>query len=112
MNKTNFNLSIDRSMFRKRFAEALFASAQKKMPMIMFYDRSDGSFDFANTFCVGPELLPIIEVDANKIDHALPLDDPKAIEIMLARNEEKIFERLLPELIERLMPNSVSFGIV
>ncbi|MDR3162643.1 MAG: hypothetical protein LBT81_02135 [Helicobacteraceae bacterium] len=98
--------SISRPLFRKRFAEALLRSFELKMPMILFYDTSDSSFEYANTFNVPPELLPIVEVDANKIEHTLPLDDPKAVEALIKNNEEKILKRLLPELLDRLTPSA------
>ncbi|GHV01207.1 hypothetical protein AGMMS49521_0900 [Campylobacterota bacterium] len=106
MNSRILELSIDRTLFRKRFAEALLASSQMKMPMILLYDTNDGSFDFSNTRSVSRELVPIIEVNANRVDHNLPLDDPNAIDNMLKKSEEKILKQVLPELIERLSPNT------
>jgi hypothetical protein len=99
-----FKLSIDRPLFRKLFTEALMASARLKMPMTLFYDLNDGSFDYANTLHVSRDLLPVIEIDANKTSHNLPMDNPKELENALKSAEEKIIGQMLPELIDRLTP--------
>ncbi|MDR1911733.1 MAG: hypothetical protein LBQ52_05235 [Helicobacteraceae bacterium] len=99
-----FRLSIDRALFRKRFTEALMASARLQTPITLFYDVNDGSFDYANAPFVSRDLLPVVEIDANKTRHNLPMDNPKKLESILKSSEEKIIERMLPELIERLAP--------
>ncbi|MDR2152406.1 MAG: hypothetical protein LBO72_06265 [Helicobacteraceae bacterium] len=104
MHTQGFKLLIDRPFFRKRFAEALMASARLKTPVTLFYDINDGGFDYSNAPQVSRDLLPIVEIDANKTSHDLPLDNPKELENILKSSEEKIIERMLPELIERLAP--------
>ncbi|MGE4296083.1 MAG: hypothetical protein AB7E49_10310 [Campylobacterales bacterium] len=105
-----FEFSIDRHLFGETVADALLASAQVEMPMIIFYDLADSGFDYANTLQVSSQLLPVLEVDARKSDTKLPLDDPKLLESILeAASEEaseKIFEQMLPELLEKLMPGT------
>ncbi|MDR0665311.1 MAG: hypothetical protein LBF86_07330 [Helicobacteraceae bacterium] len=104
MHTHGFKLLIDRPLFRKRFTEALIASARLKTPITLFYDLNDGGFDYANTQYVNRDLLPIAEIDANKTSHNLPLDNPKELENILKSSEEKIIAQMLPELIERLTP--------
>jgi hypothetical protein len=105
MQMRGFKITIDRPMFRRRFAEALIASAQVKTPFTLYYDLNDGSFDYANAPCVDNDLLPIVEIDAKgKMRRDLPLDNPKALENILKYSEEQIIKRILPELIERLAP--------
>lgn len=100
------SFAIDRVLFRKRFAEALLFSRTMNMPMILFYSVCDSSFYFGNTLNVSADLLAIMEIDANKIEHNLPLENTAVIEKMLKQNEDKIFDRLLPELIEKLAANA------
>lgn len=100
--------SIDRHRFGEAVADALLASAQTELPMIIFFDLADSGFDYANTLHVPSSLLPVLEVDAKKSDMALPLDNPQMLESILeaASDEasETIFEEMLPELLEQLMP--------
>lgn len=98
--------SINRELFGKVVAEALVASAKNEMKMIIFYDRENGDFDFANTLALSSQFLPIIEVDAAKSDIKLPLDNPTKLQEVLEQTSKDasntIFEDMLPDLLERL----------
>ena len=109
----NFDInkfSINRELFGKTVAEALVASASNEMKMIVFYDKENGDFDFANTLAVSSQFLPIIEVDAAKSDVKLPLDNPKELKDVLKQTSKEasstIFEDMLPDLLERLAKNN------
>ncbi|MDR2905538.1 MAG: hypothetical protein LBU73_06265 [Helicobacteraceae bacterium] len=96
--------SIDRAVFRKCLAEALIASAKTRAPLTIFYNLADGGFDYANTPQSSQELLPIVEIDAKTARNDLPFDDLPALENLLKNEEETIFQKMLPELVERLAP--------
>ncbi len=97
---------LDREQFGQTIADAVLASARSELPVLVYFDLNDGTFDLTNAPLSHKSFTPIVEIDTQNSDTPFPVHDEgllrETLEAVLEQAKGEMFDQMLPNMIEQI----------